>query len=71
MTTRHTETGRIDADHYETSPSCDYLTLAEVMGCSDAHDAEADQTDIDRTAAATREDRSPEYRTKHALEVSS
>jgi len=68
---------RIDPDHYETSPSGDYLTVAEVMGCPNAHaadadaDAGADRTDMDRLAAITREDRPPEYRTKHALEVSS
>ena len=73
MNARHPETGRIDPDHYETSPSGDYLTVAEVMGCPNAHaaDAGADRTDMDRLAAITREDRPPEYRTKHALEVSS
>ena len=64
---------RIDPDHYEQSPSCDTFTLAEVMGCPNAHaaDAGADRTDMDRLAAATREDRPSEYRKKHALEVSS
>jgi len=73
MNARHPETGRIDPDHYETSPSCGTFDVAEVMGCPNAHaaDAGADRTDMDRLAAVTREDRPLSYRTKHALEVSS
>jgi len=63
------DTGRIDPDHYEQSPSCDAFTLAEVMGCPKAHAVDAG-TDMDTLAAATREDRPPEYRKKHVLEVS-
>jgi hypothetical protein len=72
MSTRHTDAGRIDPDHYEQSPSCDYLAVAEVMGCPAAHvlDAGTDRTDPDRIAAGTREDRPAEYRRKHVLEVS-
>lgn len=33
-----------DRDHYETSPSCDYRTVAEVMGCPNAHAVEEDPT---------------------------
>lgn len=62
--------GRIDPDHYETSPSCDTFTLAVVYDCPNAHAVDAG-TDMDRLAAVTREDRPPEYRKKHALEVSS
>mgnify|MGYP000038296515 FL=1 len=39
------------------------------MGCPKAHAVDAG-TDMDTLAAATREDRPPEYRKKHVLEVS-
>ena len=40
MNARHTEPGRIDPDHYETSPSCGTFDVAEIMGCPDAHAVE-------------------------------
>jgi len=71
MNARHTDAGRIDRDHSETSPSCGTFDVAAIMGCPNAHDHEPDTVDTDRLAAVTREDRPRRYRTKHALEVSS
>jgi hypothetical protein len=71
MNAHHTETGRIDREHYETSPSCGTFEIAEIYDCPNAHAAEADTSDVDRLAALTREGRPLSYRTKHILEVSS
>jgi len=42
MNAQHTDPGRIDPDHYETSPSCGSFEVAAIYGCPDAHAVEAD-----------------------------
>jgi len=65
-----TEAQTYDHDVHEPSPSAGWRATYSVLGVA-SPDGHTEGADADRVAAATRQDRPPRYRQKHAQGVTS